>query len=127
MTDHKPLEVICGKTSKPSARIERTVLRLQPYRFTVKFKAGKSNIADPLSRLTQTKTEKSKVSKVAEEYIRFMAINAVPGALMAHDIEQVSMRDPEIKALRHAMKSDEWKKTYLSTNMRKMNYQSSVN
>ena len=77
VTDHKPLEVIYGKTSKPSARIERMVLRLQPYRFTVKYKAGKSNIADPLSRLTQIKTEKSKVSKVAEEYIRCMAINAV--------------------------------------------------
>ena len=38
-----------------------------------------------------------------------MAINAVPGALTAHDIERVSMKDPEIKALRHAIKSDEWK------------------
>ena len=38
-----------------------------------------------------------------------MAINAVPGALTAHDVEQVSMKDPEIKALRHAIKSDEWK------------------
>ena len=61
---------------------------------------------DPLSRLTQIKTEKS---KVAEEYIRFMAINAVPGALTALDIEQVSVKDPEIKTLRHALKSDEWK------------------
>ena len=40
-----------------------------------------------------------------------MAINAVPGALTAHDIKQVSMKlkDPGIKALRHAIKSDEWK------------------
>ena len=28
-TNHKPLECIFGKTSKPSARIERWVLRLQ--------------------------------------------------------------------------------------------------
>ena len=31
LTDHKPLEVIYGPRSKPSARIERWVLRLQPY------------------------------------------------------------------------------------------------
>ena len=29
--DHKPLEIIYSPKSKPSARIERWVLRLQPY------------------------------------------------------------------------------------------------
>ena len=41
VTDHKPLEVIYGTTrSKPSARIERWVLRLQPYHFNVIYKPG---------------------------------------------------------------------------------------
>lgn len=35
ITDHKPLEVIFGPRSKPCARIERWVLRLQSYRFKV--------------------------------------------------------------------------------------------
>ena len=35
VTDHKPLEVIYGPRSKPSARIERWVIRLQPYDFRV--------------------------------------------------------------------------------------------
>ena len=64
ITDHKPLEVIYGRTSKPPARIERWVMRLQPYRFVVKYRSGKTNIADCLSRLTQIKTEKSRVSRV---------------------------------------------------------------
>nr|XP_039266286.1 uncharacterized protein K02A2.6-like [Styela clava] len=34
-TDHKPLECIYSKTSKPSARIERWVLRLQAYDFKI--------------------------------------------------------------------------------------------
>ena len=33
ITDHRPLEVIYGPRSKPSARIERWVLRLQSYDF----------------------------------------------------------------------------------------------
>ena len=33
VTDHKPLEVIYGPRSKPCARIERWVIRLQPYDF----------------------------------------------------------------------------------------------
>ena len=36
VTDHKPLEVIYGPRSKACARIERWVLRMQPYKFKVK-------------------------------------------------------------------------------------------
>ncbi len=35
ITDHKPLEALYGLRSKPCARIERSVLRLQPYDFHV--------------------------------------------------------------------------------------------
>lgn len=49
VTDHKPLEVIFGRRSKPCARIERWVLRLQSYNFRVLYKPGKTNIADCLS------------------------------------------------------------------------------
>lgn len=60
ITDHKPLEVIFGPRSKPCARIERWVRRLQSYVYKVIYKPGKSNIADPLSRLVVYKsTEQS--------------------------------------------------------------------
>ena len=48
-TDHKPLEVIYGPRSRPCARIERWVLRLQSYDFSVVHRPGRENIADPLS------------------------------------------------------------------------------
>ena len=51
MTDHKPLEFIYSPKSKPCARIERWVLRMQPYRYTVTYIPGAKNIADSLSRL----------------------------------------------------------------------------
>ena len=51
LTDHKPLEAIYVPKSKPCARIERWVLRLQPYEFKVIHLPVKNNIADPLSRL----------------------------------------------------------------------------
>ena len=50
-TDHKPLECIFGRLSKPSARMERWVLRLQGYDYRVVYRPGKANIADSLSRV----------------------------------------------------------------------------
>ena len=51
-TDHKPLETLYSTTSKPSARIERWVLRLQPFKYKVEYIKGIDNMADSLSRLT---------------------------------------------------------------------------
>ena len=53
MTDHEALKVIYSRKSKPSARIERWVLRLQPYNYQVCYVPSRKNIADALSRLTK--------------------------------------------------------------------------
>ena len=50
VTDHKPPETTQGNPhSKPSARIEHWVLRLQPYSFKVEYRAGDENHADFMS------------------------------------------------------------------------------
>ena len=52
VTDHEALKVIYSRRSKTSARIERWVLRLQPYSCKICCFASRDNIADALSRLT---------------------------------------------------------------------------
>ena len=60
LTDQKPLEVIYSKVQhKPSARIERWVLRLQNNDFTVVYLPGPENIADTLSRLIPVELDTS--------------------------------------------------------------------
>ena len=50
LTDHKPLEFIYSPKSKPCARIEHLVLRMQQYTYTVRWIPGNSSISDSLSR-----------------------------------------------------------------------------
>ena len=105
ITDHKPLEVIYSPRSKPSARIERWVLRLLPYRFTVRYRPGPTNAADALSRLPQSSAP---VHNLAEEYIRFVATNAMPQALTPREVEELSSVDPEIARLRKCVRQGVW-------------------
>lgn len=52
ITDHKPLTHIFNNArSKPTPRLEKWSLRLQPYDFSLIYEPGASNIADPISRL----------------------------------------------------------------------------
>jgi transposase InsO family protein len=111
VTDHRPLQVIYGPRSKPSARIERWVLRLQPFKFVVKYIEGNKNIADPLSRMIELKLDnKSLSSEVGEQYIRCLALGAVPNTMSAKEVEQASSQDEEMRDLRKQIKTGDFPK-----------------
>ena len=107
-TDHRPLQFIYSKRSKPSARIERWVLRLQSYRFTVEYKPGPQNIADPLSRLMIKNRDKNHSRNETEDYVMFNTEKAIPKALSGKEIENASASDPELEMLRECIRSGNW-------------------
>ncbi len=109
ITDHKPLQFIYSPRSKPSARIERWVLRMQPYMYTVKHVAGRNNIADCLSRLL--KVDRKPCDEVkTEEYVRFIAQESTPVALTTKQIERESEYDPELMEVRRCLLDGKWYK-----------------
>lgn len=67
VTDHKALECIFAPRSKPCSRIERWVLRLQTFKYRVIYESGKSNIADPLSRLFKANNNEGEKSRCEDE------------------------------------------------------------
>ena len=97
VTDHKPLEIMFSPSSKPPARVERWVLRLQPYRYTVRHVPGPRNIADCLSRLTQERPDGEQ--DCSEDYIRLVSSHAIPEALKKTQIQEETKRDVELLAV----------------------------
>ena len=107
-TDHKPLERIYGKTSKPSACIERWVLRLQGYDYNVVYRPGKANIADALLRLNQTTL--CDVSDDKIDFVKMVAVESTPSALSAKQVELAWEKDPKLISVRHYVSTGDWSK-----------------
>lgn len=108
ITDHKALEVIFSPKSKPCARIERWVLRLQSYKFKVIYKPGKNNIADPLSRLVITKDSQPCFDHQTEEYVNQVLATAAPVAIKLAEIEKLSQQDEMCNNVKQALRSGKW-------------------
>lgn len=109
VTDCKPLEFIFAKRSKPCARIERWVMRLQSFNYNILHQPGKGNIADPLSRLLEI-TETPKSTGTEDLYVRLVATHAShePSALSLEDVQRESANDQVACQLREALRTDAW-------------------
>ena len=103
-TDHKPLELIYeNPMSKPPARIERWMLRLQEYDFKVVYKSGADNPADFLSRHPQEYT--TKTQSEAEEHVNFLVYTAVPQSVTLQEVANETQKDHTLRAVRAALRT----------------------
>ena len=102
ITDHKALESIFNNLrSKPPARVERWVLRLQPYNFRVIYKKGSQNEADYLSRHPINKSQsESNEEQIAEEYVNYVIQNAVPRTMTLEEVKDATLKTRYYRKLR---------------------------
>ena len=106
VTDHKPLEFLFNKPgSRSQARIERWTMRLQEYDFTVCYKPGSNNPADYLSRHP---VQLAKSKSIAEEYVNFIASNAVPKAMTRDEVRDEINKDLTMQKLKECLHSGKW-------------------
>ena len=82
LTDHKPFNCLYSKKSRTPASIERLILHMQVFDYTIEYKPGSENIVDSLSRLSCCQSqEEEKMRNVVEEYVRFIAQTATQKAM----------------------------------------------
>ena len=110
ITDHRPLEPLFNKAgSKPPARIERWILRLQGYRFTVEYQPGKLNPADYLSRHPlNPATESSREEAMTEEYVNYLTQSSTPKAITVDEIIAATSEDTAIQLCCNALQTGRW-------------------
>ena len=104
--DHKPLEVIYGNPkSKPPLRIERWVLRLQQYNFTVMYTPGKDNPVEFMSRHSNVfKT----CENIGDQYVTYITINAIPKAMTIEEVQKETEKDETLQAVKKAIHTGDW-------------------
>ena len=95
ITDHKALEAIFNNPrSKPPARIERWIMRLQPYNFHVIYKSGQTNEADYLSRHPiDVAVKQSSQERIAEQYVNYVIRHTVPKSMTLEEIKEETTKD----------------------------------
>ncbi|XP_055640002.1 uncharacterized protein K02A2.6-like isoform X1 [Toxorhynchites rutilus septentrionalis] len=101
LTDCKALVYLFTHRSRPCARIERWVLRLQSFEYVITYIPGDQNIADVLSRLTTLRPVAfDELEEVMVKEIANMSASAV--AIEWKELVEATNLDPE---LQHVIKS----------------------
>ena len=65
-------------------------------------------MADPLVRLVANLITSSSHSTEAEEYVRFVAINATPFPMTTREVEEASAIDEELCAVKECLNGKPW-------------------
>ena len=110
ITDHKALEAIFNNPrSKPPARIERWIMRLQPYNFHVIYKSGQTNEADYLSRHPiDVAVKQSSQERIAEQYVNYVIRHTVPKSMTLEEIKEETTKDRVLQKVKQALETGQW-------------------
>ena len=108
ITDHQPLVTIWKKPNPP-ARIARWALRIQPYDVSIEYRRGADNPADFMSRHpSMSSNQLTHASRIAENYVNFLANSSTPNAITYAEVRTESIRDPTICAAVEMIRSSNW-------------------
>ena len=94
ITDHKPLVMILNKPlASASPRLQRLMIKLQGYNFTIKYRPGKENdLSDGLSRLPNNTSNETIQLDLRVDHVQFSTDKV-------QKLKQETMMDPVLNKL----------------------------
>ena len=101
--NHMPLQLVFGVRSRPSARIERWQLLLQPYK--ILYILYISDFISRIKNLPPPSREKDKT----EDFINLITLNALPKTITLEEIKNETEKDMELVTLREAIKNNSYR------------------
>jgi hypothetical protein len=108
-TDHRPLLSMFGKPqAKLPTRLERWSLKLQAYQPVFRYKRGKDNPADYLSRHPLRDGDSYERTRSTEQYVNFVTEHAVPKAMTLAEVKEETDKDKTLQAVKTLVKSNKW-------------------
>ena len=108
-TDHKPLERLLT-TSPTTPRIQRWLIRLQAYKYTIRYRPRIANAPDILSR---SRALQASTEYPGEQHIHHIINEAVPVSMKLSDIITESTKDEMIKEAIKSLETNRWNKSSL--------------
>ena len=116
ITDHQPLLGIMNKPmSKPTARLQRLCLRLQPYQVLLKYSPGKSNPADYISRHPQEGTKPPsqtwldrQTEQICISAIRYYTMQE-KASISLKEVEEETSKDEILQQVIMCIATQNWK------------------
>lgn len=105
ITDCKPLVYLLDRVrSRPSARMERWILRLQNFDFDTRYEPGDKNVADAFSRLCSPQPHGAHETDVVSWITPYMQ----PCRISKTELERASAEDTILNKIREALTTGDW-------------------
>lgn len=109
ITDCKPLQYLFNRAqSKPSARIERWILRLQSFDFDVRYEPGDKNLADSFSRLSVKSVSSDEQTGIENDVVQWLVEEMKPVAIRIEDLSKATTEDEELCKVKDAIETGDW-------------------
>ncbi|KAL1487798.1 hypothetical protein ABEB36_015553 [Hypothenemus hampei] len=87
----------------PNARVERLLLRVQPYEFNIEYQKGEQNPSDYLSRHPCNDENESGRLDPVEQYVNFCINNSLPKTITLKQVQEETQKDVTMNLLKEAL------------------------
>ena len=110
ISDHKPLETLLSPRSSPPPRIQRWLLKMQAYDYTIVYEPGYKNAADMLSRNPKQQSTYS-LDTDTTHYVNMVTAHATPVSVNLDQISKETAKDHILPIIITSLRTGKWNKT----------------